>query len=264
LEALNFFAYRSAGFLHGGGVQGTRHLLSRLQLSGTERILEVGVGTGATLVALKSIWPKLRLSALDINPMMLKQARKRLQFCQVSDVELLQVEKGVPYPFEPHSFDLVLVESVLAIQSLPDLKWMLGQFKQVLKPGGRLACNETLWLPGQSPEALAQFNDQCVDYFGIIQSNDALPDVQAWKSFFVKEGWEVDYCEPIEKYSGTLSFGWKHYLSQSYTKWNAWKVRLNQDYRQQMKWMEQKERELFPAGTPKLNAYLFICHSDLL
>ncbi len=258
LEVLDFFAQRSAGFLHGAGLRGTRHLLSELQLQGQESVLEIGVGTGATLVALKSIWPQLDLQGLDVSPAMLQSAQRRLRFCGWSQIPLRQVEPQAPYPFPDNSFDVVLVESVLAIQSLDNLQQMLTEIHRILRPGGRLACNETLWLPGQSPAELQAFNERCREHFGIIQSLAELPDVEAWKGVLNGEGWNLEYCERVEAREGTITFGWRNRLSQFYSKWSDWRARRDPQHAHQAKWLQEIEKELLPPGQQRLNAYLMI------
>ena len=146
MKILDFFAVQASGFLHGGGAKGSQHLFSQLKLSGNESILEVGVGTGASLVALKSIWPDLNLVGVEVNEQMLETAKKRLQFCGLKDVTINKIDPNVSYPFQDASFDLVIVESVLAIQSIEGLEKLLVEIHRILKPRGVLAINETIWL----------------------------------------------------------------------------------------------------------------------
>ena len=46
---------------------------------------------------------------------------------------------------------------------------MLDEFDRLLKSGGQLAFNETIWLPNQDPLKIKAFNESCLNHFGIIQ-----------------------------------------------------------------------------------------------
>ena len=258
MEILDFFAERSAGFLHGAGREGTRHLLSVLNLQGREKVLEVGVGTGATLVALKSIWPQLDITGVEASPNMLQRAQQRLRFCGLAEVSVHAILPDQMYPFADNSFDVVLVESVLAIQETGRLERMLTEIQRLLKPGGRLAMNETLWLPGQAPASLRAFNEQCRQHFGIIQSNDELPDVEAWKKLLVNKGWVIEYCERVEAQQGKIRFGWRNWLSELFSRWGRFRAPFRPQHSRQASWLKNTEAQLFAKGEQRLNAYLLV------
>ena len=242
MKILDFFAVQASGFLHGGGAKGSQHLFSQLKLSGNESILEVGVGTGASLVALKSIWPDLNLVGVEVNEQMLETAKKRLQFCGLKDVTIHKIDPNVSYPFQDASFDLVIVESVLAIQSIEGLEKLLVEIHRILKPRGVLAINETIWLPNQDSEQIRLFNQFCLEHFGIIQSNDELQDIDQWKTFLQEKGWKVKYCEKVENWEGNLSFGWRNSLSKVYSWIEKSKKYFDQTHRRQAQEVKSLEK----------------------
>ena len=56
----------------------TRETLARLSLRPTDRVLDVGCGTGALLARLENVYPEARLLGVDPVPEMLAVARRRL------------------------------------------------------------------------------------------------------------------------------------------------------------------------------------------
>lgn len=56
-------------------------LISKLNIQGSEKIVEFGIGTGGTLVKLKSKFPAINLIGIDISDKMLEVANKRIRFC---------------------------------------------------------------------------------------------------------------------------------------------------------------------------------------
>lgn len=258
MEILDVFAKRSIGFLHGGGSKATSHLLAQLKLKGNEKILEVGVGTGASLVAIKSIFPKVNIIGVEVNSTMRKKAKKRLQFCGVSNVSIYDAPMNAPYPFPDSSFDIILLESVLAIQSLEGIHWMLSEFNRLLKNGGQLAFNETIWLPNQDPLKIKAFNESCLNHFGIIQSNDQLLDVNAWKNLLVTQGWEIEYCTEVEAWRGKMQYGWRNKLSLLFSFLGVMKTKFHPQQIRETKQIKKIEKEIYAKNNCKMNAYIFI------
>lgn len=97
--------------------------------AGELQVLDVGAGTGYCSAALQERYPKARVLALDIAEGMLRRARGRFSGpCVVGDAEAL--------PFATDSADLVF--SNLAIQWCGCPAAAFGEFRRVLRPGGRL------------------------------------------------------------------------------------------------------------------------------
>ncbi|MEM9820037.1 MAG: class I SAM-dependent methyltransferase [Bacteroidota bacterium] len=258
MNVLNFFANQSTSYLHGGGAQGTEHLLRQLNLSGRERLLEIGVGTGATLVALKSTWPDLSIAGVEVNPRMVQKAKARLRFCGLPALPIHLLASEANYPFPDQHFDRIVVESVLAIQSLPELSKLFTEIERVLHPQGSLVFNETLWLPNQDVEQIRAFNQACLKHFGIIQSNDDLIDVTAWKNWLDQRGWKITYCEKIEDCARDTDRRGSNRRSEWFTRLGKLSSRLSQGHRQEAKELQLLEKQLFHQYPLRLNAYLFV------
>lgn len=260
MNALDFFAQQSTGYLHGGGQKGTQQLLAQFQLEGHEKLLEIGVGTGASLVAVKSLWPALDVSGVEVNPLMLQKAKARLRFCQLSSIPIHKVTPDGPYPFPDAHFDQVLVESVLAIQPLERLSKIFDEIERILKPGGVLAFNETLWLPQQELSQIRAFNQACLQHFGIIQASDELVDLDAWKNWLSNRNWNIRYCEKVKEEQATRNLGWRHLLSTAYSKLGKVKSRLDRNHRQDASQLKSLEKELFAKYPLRLKAYILLAN----
>ena len=103
------------------------------------RLLDAGCGTGSYSAILRRYVGEI--DAVDLNPSMLEVARAKLDRTPGCPVALH--EAGIDaLPFEGACFDAVMVNQVL--HHLPDspndgwptLRWVLGEFARVLRPGG--------------------------------------------------------------------------------------------------------------------------------
>jgi phosphatidylethanolamine/phosphatidyl-N-methylethanolamine N-methyltransferase len=97
------------------------------------RILEVGVGTGASL---PDYAPHNRLVGIDISEPMLRRAKERVGEGRLPNVEALAVMDAARLGFPDESFDVVVAQYV--ITAVPDPEGALDEFARVLKPGGEI------------------------------------------------------------------------------------------------------------------------------
>ncbi len=111
----------------------TRETLARLNLGLTDRVLDVGCGTGALLRRLSH--PPALLSGIDPVPEMLAVARQRLP--QEVDLREGWAER---LPFADEQFDVVVSCNMFHhIQRPVDA---LREMRRVLRPGGRLVVTD--------------------------------------------------------------------------------------------------------------------------
>ncbi len=101
-------------------------VLQALGLSGGERVLEIGTGSGFLTACLATL--ATHVTSIDIYDDFLDSAKQSLQACDINNVELLQMDGMQELP--EGSFDAIAVTG--SIQSL-DLR-----FVEALNPGGRL------------------------------------------------------------------------------------------------------------------------------
>ncbi|MFA6299633.1 MAG: class I SAM-dependent methyltransferase [Nocardioides sp.] len=109
-----------------------RLVLDRMRLSGDERVLDAGCGTGRDAAALRERWPGVRLVELDGSQQMLDVARGRLGD---DGVTYVQADLRQPLPLD-ETVDAVM--SVAAFHWVPDHAALFEHLAAVLRPGGRL------------------------------------------------------------------------------------------------------------------------------
>lgn len=98
-----------------------------------KNILDLGCGNGASSRELKSTFSASKITAVDIAPGMLEEAKKSQSWFKTIHYQQADIDQ---LPFENNSFDLLF--SNLTIQWLPDLKITFKELNRVLKPGGLL------------------------------------------------------------------------------------------------------------------------------
>jgi len=104
-----------------------------------ERILEVGFGTGHSLVALaRAVGDAGRVSGIDVSEGMARVARQRIADAGVEDRAELRVGAAPPLPWPDAGFDAVTMSFTLEL--FPDgvIPEILAETRRVLRPGGRL------------------------------------------------------------------------------------------------------------------------------
>src|SRR4051794_13219081 len=158
LTYFDFLAKFGVGGAHPGGLHLTQNILSNENITDKSVVLDAGCGTGQTAAYLYQQY-RAKVFGLEINPIMVEKAKSRLLALQLP-VPILQgsIEE---IPFEDHTFDFILSESVLAFVNKPKA---LKEFHRVLKKGGRLIANEmTINRPVSQQEAAEIMNFYAVD-----------------------------------------------------------------------------------------------------
>ena len=156
LEALE----RSGLTGHPGGILGTKTLIRRLDIGQGERVLDLGCGTGYTSCLIAGD-RGAEVVAADLQPKMLRWVLRRTRKEHVTDSVHPVAADAHRLPFKDGSFDAAVVESVLVFCDVPVA---LAELYRVLKPGGRLGCNEVTALRPMSPEESEQFRAS----FGVV------------------------------------------------------------------------------------------------
>ncbi|MFA6427502.1 MAG: class I SAM-dependent methyltransferase [Candidatus Magasanikbacteria bacterium] len=100
------------------------------------RILDVGCGTGASVIEMKKLWGReVEIIGVDVIHLQVDLAKERVKEYGVW-AEFLTYD-GNRLPFENESFDAVFTSDVLG--HVHDVPAWLDELNRVLKPGGALA-----------------------------------------------------------------------------------------------------------------------------
>ncbi len=100
-----------------------------LELSGGDRVLEIGTGSGYQTAILSALTPRGRVVSMERVPALMQQARQRLQELGYRNVEVRQAGSSLGWPFKG-PYDAIIVTA--AAPRLPES--LLSQ----LAIGGRL------------------------------------------------------------------------------------------------------------------------------
>ncbi len=93
-------------------------------------VLDLGCGTGRHALRLGAAGA--RVTAVDFSEGMLNEARRK---SGAEAVRFLAHDLQLPLPFEARGFDRIV--SGLVLEHLSDLRFVFGEARRVLKPGGR-------------------------------------------------------------------------------------------------------------------------------
>jgi len=194
-EILNYFSRTHAQYIHARGEIGTRVLIQILNCQPNENVLEIGFGTGTTLLHIYSNNKKTKFYGLEQSSLMYKKAKARLNFSLIGkSIKLGLMEQKNKISFPANSFDKIYLESVLGIQEGDDFVNLLIEISRVLKPSGILVMNETIWLNTTSVDELLHVNNFCKPSFGVVQCNSEYPYVQNWIDLLTRLNFR---CESI-------------------------------------------------------------------
>jgi len=117
--------------------------LRRLHSSPGRDVLINGIGSGLDIPHLP---PGHHYTGTDITPAMLRKARQRAD--QYGMDIMLREADTMALPFDPASFDIVVMHLILAV--VPDPALALQEACRVLRPGGKLFIMDKFIQPGES------------------------------------------------------------------------------------------------------------------
>ncbi len=113
--------------------------LRYLNIQESETVLEIGFGTGYTLVEIaKSVGKTGKVYGIDLTPEMVELAKGRLEKERLTERVELYKGDARKMPFKKSMFDAVYIALTLELFDTPDIPKILLGIKRVLKPTGRL------------------------------------------------------------------------------------------------------------------------------
>lgn len=111
-----------------------------LTLQPGESVLEIGFGTGNTLLHLaNAVGSEGHACGIDVSDGMRDVATQKVADAGMSDRVDLKVADAVALPWPDDTFDAVYLSFTLELFNDEDVPNVLAEARRVLKPGGRLA-----------------------------------------------------------------------------------------------------------------------------
>lgn len=165
---------RDAAFAHPRGLPGrlgamimgrmtgqrNQWTISLLNIQHDDHILEVGAGPGALVKAILEQFPGSFITGLDMSPLMVQIAGRRLEKRMQSGHVLLREGSALSLPFDDASFDKAV--SCNSVQLWPDQFVGVKEMYRVLKPGGLIALVlQPIW--AKTDDEVKQIGAELVD-----------------------------------------------------------------------------------------------------
>ncbi len=184
-------------------------VIGRLPLSGEERVLDAGCGSGRVTEVLAARLPRGSVVALDGSPSMIEAARVRLARFG-GRIEYVVADLGQPLPITD-PVDAIL--STATFHWVPDHDALFRNLAAVLRPGGRLVAQcggagniesirQVLGRIGDGWLGESHF-ETAEDTAGRL-ANAGFTDIETWLS---EEPTEFEPGEPFETYLRTVVLG---------------------------------------------------------
>lgn len=113
--------------------------LEKLGVTASQRVLEIGYGTGHCLMELaEAVGPEGKVFGIDLSEGMRAHARERLEKGSLADRVELVCGDASRLPWAEHSMDAVFMSFTLELFDTPEIPWVLAECKRVLREHGRI------------------------------------------------------------------------------------------------------------------------------
>jgi trans-aconitate 2-methyltransferase len=158
--------------------QWAEELISRCQIMGTERVLDMGCGDGRITAGIARQVAGGSATGLDLSREMVAYARKAFPAEAVQNLSFVRGDiTSLPFG---SVFDMVVSNS--ALHWIPDQQGVLAEVSRVLRPGGRLLVQ--MGGKGNAAAILAVFSELMQD--------------SSWKGYFGDFPLPYVFCSPGE------------------------------------------------------------------
>lgn len=129
-----------------------------LNLTGNERILLVGAGTGGDLDYLLGAND---ITAIDLTPGMIERLRKRASKLNLTvDARVMDAHK---LAFDDGAFDVVILHLILAV--IPDPYKCIQEAERVMSPCGQMVILDKFIEPGTKPSVMRRMINPITNVF---------------------------------------------------------------------------------------------------
>lgn len=113
--------------------------LRMLNVQAGESVLEIGFGTGRSLLALaRSVGTSGKVCGIDISPGMYRHSQSLLRKAGLDDRVELKIGDAAALPFPSESVDAIFISFTLELFDTPEIPIIVAECHRVLHPGGRI------------------------------------------------------------------------------------------------------------------------------
>ena len=113
--------------------------INMLDATGVETVLEIGFGTGHSIIALaKAVGSTGMVYGIDISDGMLQITKNRVRKAGLAETAHLERGDAMQLPFKEEFFDAIFMSFTLELFNAMEILAVLSQCRRVLKKGGRI------------------------------------------------------------------------------------------------------------------------------
>jgi cyclopropane fatty-acyl-phospholipid synthase-like methyltransferase len=191
LKYLIYLAEQGKSYLHPHGEAATDCLIEALEIESGYKILDIGCGTGETMIRILSTY-NVTIDAIDLLPEMREKANLRLKVTGLKDRgKVFNYSNNGKFPFVSGCYDSAYAESVIGFQDESGVKSLLGEAKRVLKKDALFALNDAIWKKNASFDDITRINKSCIEDFGLTQASVQPWFIDDWRRIFKEAEFEI-------------------------------------------------------------------------
>ena len=129
--------------LRPGGIEATGWLLEKANIKNDSKVLEVACNMGTTTIELAKRYG-CQITAVDLDKAALNQARLNGDKAGVGELVTFEQANAMKLPYDDNSFDIVINEAMLTMQTDKGKAKCMDEYYRVLKPGGVLLTHDVM------------------------------------------------------------------------------------------------------------------------
>ena len=129
--------------LRPGGKLATDWLIEQGQFSSDKKVLEVACNMGTTMIELAKKYG-CQITAVDLDTKALEQAHLAAAKAGVEEFVTFEKANAMKLPYEDDTFDIIINEAMLTMQTEKGKAKCMEEYYRVLKPGGVLLTHDVM------------------------------------------------------------------------------------------------------------------------
>ena len=155
-----------SGYMAPGGPGNVARLLRGLETR-DKRILDVGCGIGGPALEMATTHGA-EVVGIDLEAPLIKRAQRAAAERGIANRARFQVVEPGPFPFDDHSFDIVLSSG--AVTQTNDTAGIIADCFRVLKPGGCFTCYEWMRIDAPYSDDMLRWLEQGLWLYNTLRS----------------------------------------------------------------------------------------------